>query len=66
MNRQDGAIVATAILWAGEIVAMLVLLTGTDYVIPALISLAGGGAVNTLIVPGGRGGTPEHPLKYSG
>ena len=54
MNRQDGVIVATAILWAGEIIAMVLLLTGTEYVMPALILLAGGGAVNIVIIASGR------------
>ena len=53
MNRKDGAIVATAILWAGEILAMAWLLAGTGYVLPALVSLAAGGAVNIVIVASG-------------
>ncbi len=54
MQRQVGAIIATAILWAGEIIAITVLLTGTEYGIPALVLLSGGGAANILIVAASR------------
>lgn len=54
MKRENGVVVATAILWAGEIVAMTVLLAGTEYILPAVIILAGGGAVNILIIAGTR------------
>jgi hypothetical protein len=50
MNRQDGSIVATAILWSAALVAMVVLLKGTEYALPALTIIASAGAVNILIV----------------
>jgi malic enzyme len=57
MKAWNAAILGTAIIWAGVIIATAFLLAGTDCFGP-LIPILGGGAAGSLIVlAGARGAT---------
>ncbi|WP_301662693.1 hypothetical protein [Methanoculleus frigidifontis] len=54
MKAWDAAILGTAIIWAGTIVAAALLLAGTDCFGPLIPILGGGAAGNLIVLAGAR------------
>ncbi len=54
MDKLSAIVVATAIIWAAEIIAISIILAGTPYFGPLLPIIAGGAAVNIIIVASAR------------
>ncbi len=54
MKAWNAAIIGTAIIWAGTIVATTFLLAGTDYFSPLIPILGGGAAGNIIVLAGAK------------